>query len=171
MDMPLDALTDGSDDALLALFANGGQSASTALTQRLTPRVLAHAYRLLGDRSEAEDVTQDALVRLWKMAPDWRQGESKVTTWLYRVVGNLCIDRMRKHRKRPLPLESVPDPADTARTVDETLHKKLALSRFKQPCWRCQSARGGRLSCAVLRGWPIPKLPELWPSALKRLKV
>ena len=80
MDIPLDALTDGSDDALLELFANGGQSASTALTQRLTPRVLAHAYRLLGDRSEAEDVTQDALVRLWKMAPDWRQGESKVTT-------------------------------------------------------------------------------------------
>ena len=48
MDIPLDALTDGSDDALLELFANGGQSASTALTQRLTPRVLAHAYRLLG---------------------------------------------------------------------------------------------------------------------------
>ena len=127
MDMPLDALTDASDDALLVLFANGNQSAATALTQRLTPWVLAHAYRLLGDRSEAEDVTQDALVRLWKMAPDWRLDEAKVTTWLYRVVGNLCIDRMRKHRNRPLPLESVPDPADTARTVDETLHKKPAL--------------------------------------------
>ena len=124
MDMPLDALTDASDDALLVLFANGNQSAATALTQRLTPRVLAHAYRLLGDRSEAEDVTQDALVRLWKMAPDWRLDEAKVTTWLYRVVGNLCIDRMRKHRNRPLPLESVPDPADTARTVDETLQQK-----------------------------------------------
>ena len=48
MDMPLDALTDASDDALLVLFANGDQSAATALTQRLTSRVLAHAYRLLG---------------------------------------------------------------------------------------------------------------------------
>jgi len=46
--MPLDALTDVSDDALLVLFANGDQSAATALTQRLTSRVLAHAYRLLG---------------------------------------------------------------------------------------------------------------------------
>jgi DNA-directed RNA polymerase specialized sigma24 family protein len=57
MDMPLDALTDASDDALLVLFANGDQSAATALTQRLPSLVLAHAYRLLGDRSEAEDVT------------------------------------------------------------------------------------------------------------------
>jgi RNA polymerase sigma-70 factor (ECF subfamily) len=39
-------------------------------------------------------------------------------------VGNLCIDRMRKHRNRPLPLESVPNQADTARTVDETLQQK-----------------------------------------------
>ena len=48
VNMPLDALTDASDDALLVLFANGDQSAATALTQRLTSRVLAHAYRLLG---------------------------------------------------------------------------------------------------------------------------
>jgi RNA polymerase sigma-70 factor (ECF subfamily) len=58
------------------------------------------------------------------MAPDWLQGEAKVTTWLYRVAGNRCIDRMRKHRNRPLPLERVPDPADAARTVDETLQQK-----------------------------------------------
>ena len=80
VDMLLDALTDASVDALLMLFANGNQSAATALTQRLSPRVLAHAYRLLGDRSEAEDVTQYAVVRLSKMEPDWRQGEAKVTT-------------------------------------------------------------------------------------------
>ena len=61
------------------------------------------------------------------MAPDWRQGEAKVTTWLFRVLGNLCIDRMRKHRNRPLPLESVPDPADTARTVDKNCYKEPTL--------------------------------------------
>ena len=48
LNISLDALTDASDDALLVLFANGDQSAATALTQRLTSRVLAHAYRLLG---------------------------------------------------------------------------------------------------------------------------
>ena len=48
MDMRLDALTNASDNVLLVLFANGDQSAATALTQRLTSRVLAHAYRSLG---------------------------------------------------------------------------------------------------------------------------
>ena len=64
VDRPLDNLTDASDDTLLVLFTNGDENAVAALTQRLTLRVLAHAYRLLGDRSEAEDVTQDAMVRL-----------------------------------------------------------------------------------------------------------
>ena len=58
--MRLDALTNASDNVLLVLFANGDHSAATALTQRLTPRVLAHAYRLLGSCSKAEDVMQDA---------------------------------------------------------------------------------------------------------------
>jgi len=110
--MPLDAMNDISDDALLVLFANGDRAAARALTLRLTPRVLAHAQRLLGNPAEAEDVAQEAMLRLWKVAPDWRQGEAKVTTWLYRVVANLCTDRLRKGRA--LPLEAAPEPVDTA---------------------------------------------------------
>ena len=105
--MPLDAMKDISDDALLVLFANGDRAAARALTLRLTPRVLAHAQRLLGNAAEAEDVAQEAMLRLWKVAPDWRQGDAKVTTWLYRVVANLCTDRLRK--ARPLPLDAAPE--------------------------------------------------------------
>ena len=94
--MPLDALTNVSDDALLVLFANGDPKAAVVLSHRLGPRIFAHGYRLLGDRSEAEDVAQEAMLRLWKMAPEWRPGEAKITTWLFRVVSNLCIDRKRR---------------------------------------------------------------------------
>ncbi|MCZ0811776.1 MAG: RNA polymerase sigma factor [Pseudomonadota bacterium] len=111
--MPLDAMNDISDDALLVLFANGDRAAARALTLRLTPRVLAHAQRLLGSPAEAEDVAQEAMLRLWKVAPEWRQGEAKVTTWLYRVVANLCTDRLRKGHS--LPLEAAPEPIDTSR--------------------------------------------------------
>ena len=73
MDMALDA-TDGiSDEALLVLYANGDGPAARALTLRLTPRAYAQAFRMLGDRAEAEDVTQDALMRLWKIAPSMRK--------------------------------------------------------------------------------------------------
>jgi len=111
--MALDALSDVSDEALLVLYANGDPAAARALTLRMTPRVLAFAARILGgDRAEAEDVAQEAMLRLWRVAPDWRQGEAKVTTWLYRVVSNLCTDRLR--RRRHADIDSVPEPEDGA---------------------------------------------------------
>ena len=74
--MPLDNMSEESDEALLLRYAAGDQAAARALTLRLTPRVYAHASRMLGVPAEAEDVTQDALMRLWRIAPDWRQGEA-----------------------------------------------------------------------------------------------
>ncbi|PRY24912.1 RNA polymerase ECF family sigma subunit [Aliiruegeria haliotis] len=96
--MPLDAEAETSDEALLALYASGNRAAARVLTIRLTPRVLAQALRMLGDRAEAEDVAQEAMLRLWKIAPEWRDGEALVSTWLYRVASNLCIDRLRRRR-------------------------------------------------------------------------
>ncbi len=112
MDMPFDALSDVPDDALLVLYANGDPAAARALTLRLTPRVFGFAMRMLGDRAEAEDVVQEAMLRLWRIAPQWRQGEAKVSTWLYRVTSNLCTDRLR--RARPSALDDAPEVADEA---------------------------------------------------------
>lgn len=110
MTMPFDALTDVSDDALLVLYANGDRAAARALTLRLTPRVLAFAQRMLGNRAEAEDVAQEAMLRLWKVAGDWRQDQAKVSTWLYRVASNLCTDLLR--RRRSVPLDGIAEPED-----------------------------------------------------------
>ena len=87
------------DAELLARFSNGDRDAAMALTSRLAPIVFSQAFRMLGDRSEAEDVTQESLVRLWKAAPDWKANRAKITTWLYRVTLNLCIDRLRKSNR------------------------------------------------------------------------
>lgn len=120
--MPRDALADLSDESLLVLYANSDPDAARLLTTRLLPRVLGYAARLLGDRAEAEDVAQDAMMRLWKIAPDWRTGEAAVATWLYRVVTNLCTDRQRaKMRRRSDALDDVPEPADAAASAEAGL--------------------------------------------------
>lgn len=109
--MPRDTAAPLSDEALLGLYASGDPDAARRLTQRLAPRAFAHALRMLADRAEAEDVAQEALLRLWRIAPDWRQGDAQVTTWLYRVVGNLATDRLRaRKRRRADPLDDAPEP-------------------------------------------------------------
>lgn len=114
--MAFDAHGDTSDEVLMVLYANGDRHAALALTQRVTPRVLAYAARLLGgDRAEAEDVAQETMLRLWRVAPQWRQGETRVTTWAYRVATNLCIDRQRSRgRRRQMALDDAPEVADGA---------------------------------------------------------
>ena len=137
MNMPYDALSEVSDDALLVLYANGDAEASRLLTLRLAPRVLRLAARMLGDRTEAEDVTQDAMLRLWRIAPEWRQGEAQVSTWLYRVATNLCTDRLR--RKRPIALEAAPEAEDGRAEVvdgmidaDRTQALEMALAELPE---------------------------------------
>ncbi|MDX1743372.1 MAG: sigma-70 family RNA polymerase sigma factor, partial [Ruegeria sp.] len=116
-----DGAADTSDDALLRQFADGDAAAARVLTDRLGPRCFSVAMRMLGNRAEAEDVTQDAMMRLWKMAPNWVAGQAKVTTWLYRVTLNLCVDVQR--RKRPDRLDDVPEPEDEVPSAAEKLQE------------------------------------------------
>ncbi|MGJ8610457.1 MAG: sigma-70 family RNA polymerase sigma factor [Octadecabacter sp.] len=109
-----------SDADLLAAFVGGDRSAALELTQRLTPRVMGQAFRMLGNRAEAEDVAQDAMMRLWKIAPDWDADRAQVTTWLYRVVANLCTDILRKSG-RGVALDAIEEPADPANSAAQDL--------------------------------------------------
>ncbi len=105
-----------ADDALLARAAAGEAAAARTLALRHLPQVLAAAERMLGERTEAEDVAQEAMLRLWRMAEDWQPGRAQLATWLYRVAANLAIDRLR--RRRPAApvavLETLPDPGPGA---------------------------------------------------------
>jgi RNA polymerase sigma-70 factor (ECF subfamily) len=113
-----------SDGELLARFAAGDQAAARELTARHAPRVLSLARRMLRDMAEAEDVAQEAMLRLWRVAPDWRVGEAMVSTWLYRVTVNLCTDRLRRGRQRAVPIEDAPDTPDDAPSVQQSLETR-----------------------------------------------
>jgi RNA polymerase sigma-70 factor (ECF subfamily) len=100
------------DAALLARAARGDAAAARALVARLAPRVHALARRMLADPAEAEDVTQETMLRLWRVAPDWRSGGARVSTWTHRVAANLCLDRLR--RRPSVALDAIAEPADPA---------------------------------------------------------
>jgi RNA polymerase sigma factor (sigma-70 family) len=108
------------DALLLSKFALGDQGAARELTGRLMPGVLRQAWRILGDEAEAEDVAQDAMLKLWRQAGEWRAGEARISTWLYRVTHNLCIDRIRK-RRPTAAIENVAEPIDPTPSALERL--------------------------------------------------
>ncbi|MEM9971722.1 MAG: RNA polymerase sigma factor [Pseudomonadota bacterium] len=111
--------TEVPDAALLVAVGNGDARAARELVQRLTPRLLSHATRVLGNRAEAEEAVQETLLKLWKIAPEWRQGEAKVSTWCYRVLVNHCTDRLRA-RRPSVDLEAIAEPeADLATAVEQ----------------------------------------------------
>lgn len=86
------------DDALIARVALRDAEAFRVLVDahgRVPHRV---AWRMIGDASEAEDLAQEALLRLWDHAPRWRGGGSGVAAWLTRVAVNLSLDRLRRRR-------------------------------------------------------------------------
>lgn len=121
------------DDFLIAAAAGGDGAAWSVLVDRYLGPVTGHAWYVLGDPREAEDVAQEAFLRLFAKAPDWEPGGAKLKTWLYRVVVNLCIDRKRK--SLPVPVEELPDRPDGGaegrdREIDVKRSVRLALDEL-----------------------------------------
>ncbi|MEZ0092729.1 RNA polymerase sigma factor SigM [Streptacidiphilus sp. EB129] len=105
------ALAAASDADLLSRHVAGDHDAFGELVRRHRDRLWAVALRTLGDREEAADALQDALVSAFRSAHTF-QGRSAVTTWLHRIVVNACLDRARRaasRRTRPLDEESSPE--------------------------------------------------------------
>ena len=115
---------------LLARCCRGDKQAFAELVNQQQAFVYNLAYRLMGEAEEARDLAQDALLRVWQMLPSFR-GEARFTTWLYRLVVNLGLNRLahrRRDRAAPVGDERsfAADPAvDPQRLHDESERKQF----------------------------------------------
>ncbi len=169
MNMTSDSFAEASDAALLVAFANGDNDAARDLTARLLPRVLAQATRMLANTSEAEDVAQDAMIRLWKIAPDWRQGEAQVSTWLYRVVANLCTDRLRK-RRGGVSLDQVAEPEDATPSVAEQIQTRTRLQALSDALAQMPERQAQAVSLRHLEGLSNPEIAQIMDISVRSVE-
>ncbi|MFF0063032.1 RNA polymerase sigma factor SigM [Streptomyces sp. NPDC005279] len=134
-------LGDTSDQDLLARHVAGDPDAFGELVRRHRDRLWAVALRTLGDREEAADAVQDALVSAFRAAHTFR-GQSAVTTWLHRITVNACLDRARKAASRKTSpvddterLEQLLEPHESAEAPAERkdVHRELVAALAKLP--------------------------------------
>lgn len=169
MNASSDPFAGAPDEALLVAYANGDGQAARHLTVRLLPRVLAQATRMLGNRTEAEDIAQDAMIRLWKIAPDWRQGEAQVGTWLYRVVANLCTDRLRK-RRGGVSLDQMADPPDGAPSVAAQMQTQARMTALSDALAQLPARQAQAVSLRHLEGLANPEIAQIMDISVRSVE-
>lgn len=94
------ASIEDSDESLMRQIRQGSHQAFATLVRRHTDRFYASSFRLSGSAAEAEDLVQDAFLKIWQKPDLWKDDRgAKFTTWFYRILVNQNIDRLRKTQK------------------------------------------------------------------------
>lgn len=110
-----------SDQDLLLAVGRGDRAACAELVERHLDRILAFCEHMLGNRGEAEEVAQEVFVRVWTKAATWKPMGAKVTTWLFRIAKNLCLNRIA--RRRESSLEDAREPREERKQADALLEE------------------------------------------------
>jgi len=176
-----DTGAEDTDAVLMAQIATGDARAFDRLVRRHLKRAYNVAYGMVYNSADAQDVAQDAMMRVWMYAPTWRAGESAVTTWLHRIVVNCCYDFLRKKSRQPQGGELPADIEDmTARTEHdyaETEQKKRLRAmlrslpeRQRMAVTLCYLEEMSNADAAAVMGVHIKALEGLLVRARKALK-
>ncbi|MCL3882159.1 sigma-70 family RNA polymerase sigma factor [Marivita sp. GX14005] len=160
-----------TDAALLRAYAKGDARAAQSLAEAFTPLVYAHACRMLNDRAEAEDIAQEAMLRLWRAASGWdANGAATIRTWLYRVTANLCIDRLRKARPSEMPPDF--DVADPAAGPEQRLQERTRRSALQAALMRLPERQRQAVVLRHIDGLgnsEIARIMDIGPRAVESL--
>ncbi|MDJ0920532.1 MAG: sigma-70 family RNA polymerase sigma factor [Henriciella sp.] len=172
-------MSDSSELDDIARAAAGDATAQAALVNRHMPIIFRVSYRMLGDRAEAEDITQETFLRLWNALPDW-QPKAKLSTWACTVALNLCRDRLR--RKKPVLMEQLPDRVDPDLRPEQLLASNQTQARIhagiaelpdrqKEALTLCALEGLSNIEAAEIMDVTVHALESLLARARRKLKI
>ena len=161
-------MIDSEEQALLERIRSGDESSFELLVKEHTGKVIALAWRLVGNREEAEDLAQEAFLRLHRSLPKFR-GESRISTWLYRTTTRLAIDYLRRERiKRKLFFfrqdNSAPDPVELAsdprNNPGRTFQSQEAMQALRKSMEKLSSRQQVVFTLRHYEGLPLKEIAE-----------
>jgi RNA polymerase sigma factor (sigma-70 family) len=152
-----------SDEALLAGLAAGDREAATAFVRRFQARVFGLAHALAGDAATAEEIAQEAFLRVWRHAGAYDPRRGGVVNWVLTITRNLAIDRLRLRRADPI------DPARVAALESVALgslagrdeHEPGAVAEIREALASLPAEQRRALLLASLWGLTAAEIGEL----------
>jgi len=147
-----------ADEELMRRVAEGDSDALAQLFRRYAGAVYSLACRMLNDREGAEELLNEAFVRVWRQAPSFDARRGKFSTWLMSVSRNLGIDQLRSRRARPqrsdplTPNDPDLDPVDERGDVERDVWQAERRRLIRQALRELPPAQREALELAYFEG-------------------
>jgi RNA polymerase sigma-70 factor, ECF subfamily len=130
---PLPQNENNAETALIERCKIGDQHAFALLIKMHQDKVYTLAYRILRSYEDADDATQEIFVKIWQALPNFR-GQSKFSTWIYRIVHNHCLNKLRSNKSEPRTVSvQFPDDDDIE---EQDLLANLPGDTHDDPAWQ-----------------------------------
>lgn len=122
----------------LTALANGDPTALGKIYEVYGDKVFRYAFRMLGNRSDAEDATAETFLRVLRRSQELR-ADGAFRTWLFRIARNLCIDKMRQHKLLELPVDAHYTGTEERATLRVTVQQALSdlPTEYREPLMLC----------------------------------
>lgn len=137
--MQNDALRDSlAEKRWLAALAAGDEQALGAIYEIYGERIFRYTFRMLGNRTDAEDATAETFLRVLRRSAELR-ADGAFRTWLFRIARNLCIDKLRQHKLMELPPDAQYSGGEDRTALRVTVQQALAELpiEYREPLELC----------------------------------
>jgi RNA polymerase sigma-70 factor (ECF subfamily) len=124
-----------SDQHYIDKILGGETNAFTALVDRYKDMIFSLSLKMLKNREEAEEVAQDTFIKIFNSLSKFK-GDSKFSTWIYKIAYNTCLDRLKKNKKEDLNISIDEFSAHLIKTMDNAL-SALEDKERKQTIQNC----------------------------------
>ena len=134
----------------MVAVARGDKDAFTEIVSRHLNAVIHFAVRYVGHRAQAEDVAQEAFIRIWKHAAKWEPQGFSFRSWLYKITYNLCIDELRK--RKPIADVEEDDLPNYGDQPDDDLYRNQQQHKVERSLGELPERQRTAISLCVYQG-------------------
>lgn len=169
----LELLPDAADDLdqLIARVALHDRVAFDELYARTSAKLFAVSMRIMKNHAEAEDVLQEAFIRIWQRAQTFRHGQARAMSWLIAITRNLAIDRIRARKAPVAPIEMAEDIPDTRPTPEAATAASQHRAQIENCLEELDAHRAEAVRSAYIEGYSYQDLADRFEAPLNTIRT